>query len=123
MAPEPVSTPSCWVTVDFGAQVSVASLSTALPKDGQRERNSEAVSTERGAVASCGRGFLGKTCLCQRVNWKGGFQACPQPLAGHEGLPHLILNEPNYTLVFSPRSANIYSSPPRARSPALPLRR
>ena len=123
MAPEPVSTPSCWVTVDFGAQVSVASLGTALPKDGQRERNSEAVSAERGAVASCGRGFLGNTCPCQRVNRRGGFQACPQPLAGHEGLPHLILNEPNYTLVFSPRSANIYPSPPQARSPAPPLRR
>lgn len=38
MAPEPVSTPSCWVTVDFGAQVSVASLGTALPKDGQRKK-------------------------------------------------------------------------------------
>lgn len=76
-----------------------------------------------GSGCILGKGVLGEDLSLQRVNRRGGFQACPQPLAGHEGLPHLILNEPSYTLVFSPRSANIYPSHPRARSPALPLRR
>lgn len=38
----------------------------------------------------------------------------------HEGLPYQTLNEPNYTLVFSPTSANIYppTSPSRVPGPA-----
>lgn len=82
----------------------MASLGTALPNMAREFFGGRKCRAGSGCIL--GKGVLKGRPVLQGLTER--FQACPQPLAGHEGLPHLILNEPSYTLVFSPRSANIY---------------
>lgn len=81
-----------------------AEFSVCPPKEGCIERTLEAnkCGPRVDSAAAWGSGSSAKCCLCQRVNWRGRFSACPQPLARHEGLPHQTFNEPNYILVFFP---------------------
>lgn len=106
----------------FHQDLPALEFSACLSKEGCIERSLEAIKYRARVVsaAAWGRGPSGKSCFRQRVNGRGRLSACPKVLVRHEGLPHQTFNEPNYTLVFSPTSANIYppASPCQVPGPA-----